>query len=264
MFGENFRGIHALQLLTGSKDWTLDGLQAAAFDRHQPGFAALIPPLIAAYDALPKKDRRRAELDGPIGVLRTWDYRWSAGSVAQSLAMFWGDQLRKALNPPKDEPGNKVMMRLARDTTPAQKLQALADAVARLRKDFGWSQVPWGEINRFQRISPAIDHPFSDSAPSIAVPYADGNFGSLAAHRSGPQDGSKRWYQIHGNTFVAVVEFGPRVRARAIREGGQSGDPSSKHFNDQAPRYASGALRDVYFHPDQLGGHTERVYKPGE
>ena len=48
VFGENWRGLHAQQLLTGSKGWTLDKLQAAAFDSYQPGFANLIPPLIKA------------------------------------------------------------------------------------------------------------------------------------------------------------------------------------------------------------------------
>ena len=264
LVGENFRERHALQLLLRSRDWTPEKLSAAAFDSHQPGFADLIPALVQAYDGLPKADPRRASLAEPIALLRAWDHRWTAQSVAQSVAMTWGNALFAALAPPASEPRNISMMRLARDTSPQQKLQALETALGQLRAEFGPWQVPWGEINRFQRISPAIDHPFSDSAPSVPVPYADGNFGSLAAHRSGPQDGSKRWYQIHGNTFVAVVEFGPRVRARAIREGGQSGDPASPHFNDQAQRYASGALRDVYFYPDQLRGHTERVYKPGE
>jgi len=60
-----------------------------------------------------------------------------------------------------------------------------------------------------------------------------------------------------------VVEFGPRVRARAVTAGGASGHANSPHFNDQAARYAAGDLREVYFHPEQLVGHTERVYRPG-
>jgi acyl-homoserine-lactone acylase len=264
IFGENYRGIHALQLLTGSRGWTLERLNAAAFDSYQPGFAALIPQLIQAYDSLAKGDPRRARLAAPTSVLRSWNYRWSGESVAQSLAMFWGDALQKALNAPPDEPTNKRMMRLGRDTSPAQKLAALSDAVARLERDFGRWQVPWGEINRFQRISPAIDPPFSDSAPSVPIPFAWSVYGSLASSSSGPKPGTRKWYGTAGNSFVAVVEFGPRVRAKAVTAGGESGDRASPHFNDEALRYASGALRDVYFYPDQLKGHTERVYHPGE
>ena len=264
MFGENFRGVHALQLLTGSKEWTLDKLQAAAFDSYQPGFANLVPALLKAYDALPAGDARRAQLGGPIGLLRSWDYRWSAQSAAQSVAMFWGDELRQRLAPPAGEPLNVTMLRLARDTSPSQKLEALEGALNRLRRDFGGWQVTWGEINRFQRISPAIDHPFSDAAPSIPVPFASAVYGSLASFGSAPKTLTKRWYGTSGNSFVAVVEFGKRVRARAVTAGGESGDPASRHFIDQAARYAFGQLREVYFYPDQLVGHVERSYRPGE
>jgi acyl-homoserine-lactone acylase len=263
--GENFRGLHAVELLEGRSGWTLEKLQAAAFDSDQPGFHVLIPSLIAAFDALPAKDPRRARLAAPIAALRGWNYRWGADSVPQSLAMAWGLALKKALNAPRSEPTNKVMMRLARDTGPALKLKVLDDTIAYLQRDFGRWQVPWGEINRAQRISPAIKDPaYSDSAPSTPVPFADGNFGSLASIRSSPKPGTRRWYGDYGNSFVAVVEFGKRVRAHAVTAGGESGDPRSPHFNDEAQRYASGDLRTVYFYPDQLKGHIERVYRPGE
>ena len=264
MFGENFRGLHAQELLSRTRGWTLERLNAAAFDSYQPGFAALVLPLITAYDALPKTDPRKTRLAAPIAVFRAWNFRWSGESVAQSLAMFWGTELRRIQNPPPDEPSNLSMMRLVKDTTAAQKLQALEDAVTRLRRDFERWQVAWGEINRFQRVSPAIDHPFSDDAPSIPIPFAHGIYGSLASSNSSPKPGTKRWYGTSGNSFVAVVEFGERVRARAVTAGGEGGDPSSPHFNDQAQRYASGALRDVYFYPDELKGHVEREYHPGE
>jgi acyl-homoserine-lactone acylase len=264
MYGENFRGIHALQLLEGSSGWTREKLQAAAYDENQPGFAALVPQLVKAYDALPKVSADREALAGPIAVLRKWDYRWGAKSVAQSLAMAWGNILKAGIARPSGEPGNKTMMRLGRDTTAAQKIAALKSAVTMLRSDFGTWQIPWGEINRDQRISAAIDPVYNDAAPSIPVPVADANYGSLASIRSLPRPGTKKWYGDFGNSFVAVVEFGPKVRARAITAGGESGHPDSPHFNDEAVRYAAGALREVYFTPEQLKGHTERRNHPGE
>ncbi len=264
MFGENYRGIHAVQLLQRGKGWTLEGLRAAAYDSFQPGFAELIPSLLAACRSLDAGDPRRERLSGPVGWLEKWDYRWGAQSEAQSLAVFWADALLKTFAAPASEPRNVTMLRLARDTTADQKLAALDEAVARLQRDFGNWKTPWGEINRFQRISPAIDHPFSDDAPSIAVPFAYGNYGSLASSNAAPRDGSKRWYGTSGNSFVAVVEFGPRVRAKAVSTGGQSGDPASSHFNDQAGRYVAGDLRPVYFYPDELKDHIERSNRPGE
>jgi len=262
--GENFRGLHAQALLTNSSGWTLEKLQAAAFDSYQPGFAILIPSLLRAHDALPVSDPRRGRLAAPVAALRGWNYRWSANSVPQTLAMVWGEALRKALNAPKSEPGNKVMMRLAEDTSGDLKLKKLDEIVAQLQRDFGRWQVPWGEINRFQRVSAAIKPTYNDAAPSVPVPFAEGRYGSLASIRSEPKPGTRRWYGDYGNSFVAVVEFGKQVRAKAITAGGESGNPASPHFSDEIQRYASGDLRDVYFYPEQLKGHTERVYRPGE
>ena len=264
MDGENFRGLHAVQMLEGSSGWTLDKLQAAAFDSYQPGFAVLIPALLAAYDELSATDARKGRLEAPMEVLRGWNYRWSAGSVAETLAMSWGEALKAALNAPKSESGNKVMMRLARDTSPELKLKVFDETLARLQRDFGRWPVPWGELNRFQRIDPAIKPKYSDAAPSLPVPFAEGRYGSLASIRSMPREGTKRWYGDYGNSFVAVVEFGKRVRARAVTAGGESGNPASPHFADEIQRYASGDLRTVYFYPDQLKGHVEREYHPGD
>ncbi|WP_028969532.1 penicillin acylase family protein [Sphingomonas sp. URHD0057] len=262
--GENFRGIHVQKLLTGSRGWTIERLQGAAFDSFQPGFAELVPALVRAYDFLPTNDPRRGRLEAPVALLRSWDYRWSADSVAQTVATLSGNALIVALNPPADQDSNVYMARLAHDTTDAQKVAALDEAVGQLQRDFGRWQVPWGEMNRFQRISSSISPRFSDDAPSIPVPFAQGKYGSLASFEMHVPKTTKRFYGTYGNSFVAVVEFGPRVRAHAITAGGESGDPKSPHFDDQAQRYASGNLRDVYFYPDQLNGHTERVYHPGE
>jgi acyl-homoserine-lactone acylase len=262
--GENYRGLHAQQLLTGSKDWTLEKLQAAAYDDYQPGFAVLIPSLLRVYDQLPNDERKKV-LAGPIAVLRSWDYRWSADSVAQSVAVLWAKNLRQVIAEPASEPANKKMMRLGRDTDDEDKLQALEHAMEELY-DIGhgrW-QVPWGEINRFQRVSNAIVQQFSDAAPSIPVPFAPAAYGSLASMEQRTPSTTKRIYGTYGNSFVAVVEFGQRVRAHAITAGGESGNPASKHFNDEAQRYASGNLREVYFYPEQLTGHTERRYRPGD
>ena len=262
MFGENYRGVHATQLLRGSKGWTLEGLQAAAFDSRQPAFDRLLPGLIAAWDQAPDGEAKR-QLAEPVAILRAWDRRWAADSVAQSLAMFWVSPLWDKVRGGTWVPHMETVERIDR-LSDTEKLEALSAAVQRLQNDFGSWKTAWGEINRFQRISPAIDHPFSDDAASIPVPFASGNFGSLASFGSAPRKGSKRWYGTSGNSFVAVVEFGPRVRAHAVTAGGESGTPSSPHFNDQARRYASGDLRPVYFYPDQLNGHIERTYRPGE
>ena len=144
-----------------------------------------------------------------------------------------------------------------------QHLEALAAASDKLAADFGSWRTPWGDINRFQRITGDIVHPFDDNALSIPVAFASGRWGSLASFGARPRNGSKKWYGTSGNSFVAVVEFGDSVRARAITAGGQSGDPASPHFKDQAERYATGDLRNVWFYRADVERNMEREYHPG-
>jgi acyl-homoserine-lactone acylase len=263
-FGENARGEHALMLLQGGSGWTAERLQDAAYDSYQPGFAALVPALLQAYDALAPADPRRPRLAEPIAALRGWNYRWGVDSVPTTLASFWADRMMESVPEPQRPLSNRWVGFLRERLTPDQKLAAFAATVDRLEREHGGWRTPWGEVNRFQRVSGAIDHPFSDAASSIPVGFTRGTWGSLASFGARPYPGTRRWYGTSGNSFVAVVEFGPRVRARAVTAGGASGDPRSPHFNDQARRYAAGDLREVYFYPDQLAGHTERSYRPGE
>jgi acyl-homoserine-lactone acylase len=261
--GGNARGVHADLLLTGKRGWTPDALRNAAFDPYLPAFAQLLPGLVAAWRALPATDPRRAALADPVALLDRWDHRWAADSVATSLAIFWGDQLWREVGSFAQAERMNVPDYIARRVTPAAKLAALAAAVDRLTRDFGNWRTPWGNINRFQRLDDALRPRFEDAAPSVPVPFTSAQWGSLASFGAKTWPGTKRYYGTSGNSFVAIVAFGPRVQATAVMAGGQSGDPRSPHFADQIDRYAQGQLRKVYFHPDELKGHVERTYRPG-
>jgi acyl-homoserine-lactone acylase len=264
VYGENPRGIHAMRVLEGKKDFTIQSLIDAAYDSYQPTFALLIPPLIRDWDHLPANHPMKHRLADQVKLLRDWDYRWSAASVPTSLAVFWGEDLWRAVSKAADDEDLSVYQYMATKATADQRLEALAAASDTLAADFGNWQTPWGEINRFQRLTDDIVHPFSDAGASIPVPFTSARWGSLASFGARSYNGSRKIYGSYGNSFVAAVEFGDSVRARAITAGGESGDPKSKHFNDQAERYSRGDLRPVYFYRTQLAGHTEREYHPGE
>ncbi|HEY5721791.1 MAG TPA: penicillin acylase family protein [Allosphingosinicella sp.] len=264
MFGETPRGLHAMMVLEGRKDFTVDGLRDAAYDSYLTSFAELVPQLVEAWEARPASDPLKARLAGPVAALNGWDYRWSVESVPTSVAMFWGEALWARAEKETGLGGLPLYNHIMKSSGPRMRLEALGEAVDRLERDFGSWRTPWGEISRFQRLTGDIDHPFTDSGPSIPVGFASGRWGSLASFGASPKPGTRRWYGTSGNSFVAVVEFGPRVRSKAVTAGGESGHPGTPHFNDQAARYAAGNLRDVYFYPDQLSGHTERTYRPGE
>ncbi|HET6588372.1 MAG TPA: penicillin acylase family protein [Oleiagrimonas sp.] len=270
-FGENARGIHATRMLTGASGFTKSKLIADDFDAYLPAFARLIPILVKDYDALPADAPLKTKLAGPIAVLRHWDYRWSIASIPTTLAVTWGDAMWNEVAPEARANGLdahttdlREINYIANKATPKLRLDTLAKAVDRLQKDFGYWGVPWGSINRYQRLDDAIHPHFDDSQPSIPVPFTSSRWGSLAASNGHRWPNTDKYYGRSGNSFVAVIEFGPRVSARAIHVGGQSGHPDSPHFTDQAERWTTGNLRTVYFWPEQLKGHTKAVYHPGQ
>ena len=260
---ESARGLHAIRVLENKKDFTLDSLIAAAYDSYLTWFEKPIPALIKAWDQTPATDPLKTKLSGQIGLLRAWDLRWSAGSVPTALAVFWGEDIQRKVSVEARRAGMSQSDYIASKVPAEQLLQSLSAASDKLTADFGTWKTPWGDINRYQRLTDDIVHPFSDARPSIPVGFTSGNWGSLASFGARPYKGSKKIYGTSGNSFVAVVEFGNTVRARAVTAGGESGNPSSPHFNDQAKRYSTGDLREVYFYPSQLRGHTEREYHPG-
>jgi acyl-homoserine-lactone acylase len=262
--GENPRGLHAQRLLEAERYFTPESLIAAAFDPYLTTFARLIPALVAAYDRLPQGRPERTALTGQIELLRTWDYRWSLESTQTSLAVFWGEALWAACSRAAKDAEMSIWDYAADRASDTQRLAALGEASRRLLEAFGSWRVPWGDINRFQRNDASITPSFSDARPSIAVPFTSTQWGSLATFEPSQHAGTKRRYGISGNSFEAVVEFGPKIRAWAVTTGGESGSPSSAHFRDQERLYASGHLRAVYFYPSELKGHAESVYRPGD
>jgi acyl-homoserine lactone acylase PvdQ len=262
----NARTWHALKVFDGRKDFSIPALMGAAYDSYMPFFASTVPGLLKAYDALPQGDERKGKLAPAIGALRTWDYRWSVSSVATTTAVFWGEELGRRVIAEARRANQGVDNWLMEGHAPADAmLDALVASTAKVAADFGKWDTPWGEVNRFQRLTDDIVHPFNDGGASIPVGFASARWGSLASFGARAYPNTKKWYGTSGNSFVAVVEFGAdSVRARAVSAGGESGDVSSKHFNDQAQRYATGDLREVYFYPAALKAHTARTYQPGK
>ncbi|MFZ6818831.1 penicillin acylase family protein [Undibacterium sp. Ji22W] len=256
--GENARGIHAVKVLKDAKNLTVDSMIQLAYDSELTAFDPLLPPLFAAYDSAPD-----VALAAQIQSLRAWDKRASLNSTATSLAIYWAQDLVQTHGAEARRKNIPVLDYLPNLSAP-ELLAALQRASARLQTDFGNWQTPWGEINRFQRLSGEIDAEYDDGKPSWPVAFASGNWGSLANFGMVAKQTTKRIYGDRGNSFVAAVSFGPRIQAKSILAGGVSSDPKSPHFNDQGEMYSKGEFKDVLFYPEDLAKHTERKYHPGQ
>ncbi|MAU71512.1 MAG: acylase [Pseudozobellia sp.] len=257
---ENYRGVHAIALLKKAKGFTLDSLIRLAHDPYLPAFQVLIPSLVKAYDDNVKSGGR---LEGPIDELRKWDYTTSKESVAMTLAHFYGILVYERMHRPEGMSYLELMDHWAQTGDYVGQLQLLLETVERLEKDFGTWQMPWGEVNRYQRLDGAIRQSFDDDKPSIPIGFASGRWGALAAYGVSYTNNTKKIFGTRGNSFAAVVEFGEKVRAKSILAGGQSGDPNSPHFDDQIERYAQMDWKEVPYYREDVLKRAVETYVPG-
>ncbi|PRX56513.1 acylase [Flagellimonas meridianipacifica] len=256
---ENFRGVHAIELLTGRNEYTLDSLIALGHDPYLPAFKALIPGLVKAYDTNPT-----SELKEPIELLRNWDFTTSTESVAMTLAHFYGTQSYMQAERPKGMYSMQLVEYWGSESPDQEKLALFQETVNQLKADFGSWEMPWGEVNRYQRLNGDIRQAFDDAKPSIPIGFASGRWGALAAYGARYDNNTKKIYGTRGNSFVAVVEFGDKVKAKTILAGGQSGDPDSPHFDDQIEMYANEDWKDAAYYKEDVLKRAKKTYRPGE
>ena len=267
--GENFRGINAARLLSRETAFTIDKIITAGYDRYLAAFEILIPALVSSFEKNKVlSDTQYAVLAQPIRVLKEWDFYSSANSVATTLAVEWAQRLSASLQRIYIDEGwdDQVSLtkQFAATATADELLPPLKAVINDLKIKFGKWDIPWGEINRYQRISGDIDQQFNDDQPSLPVGFASSAWGMLPSYSSRNFPGTKKRYGQGGNSFVCAVEFGRKIKAKSLLTGGESGSPSSKHFNDQAEMYAKGEFKDVLFYKEDIVKHAEKTYHPGE
>lgn len=256
---ENFRGVHAIQLLTDKKDHTVESLINLAHDPYLPAFKQLLPGLVADFE---RHDDKNPKLIEAIELLKNWDYRTQKSAIAMTLAHFYGMELYKNAERPKGAVGMDLIAYWGTDFP--KKTKHFERVIDQLNSDFGTWKMPWGQVNRYQRLNSEIRQPFNDSLPSVAVGFASGTWGALAAYGARYDNNTKKIYGTRGNSFAAVVEFGPKVRAKSILAGGQSGDPASPHFDDQTERYNNQDWKEVAFYKEDVLKRAVKTYHPGE
>jgi acyl-homoserine lactone acylase PvdQ len=263
---ENFRGINAQRVIQENSNYTLDKVIAAGYDRRLTAFELLIPALIKAFENTNTKTDY-SYLNEAIKTLKEWDHKCGENSVATTLAVHYGELLIPNIIAVKIPGSHKASILdkariYAAEGNPMEMMAVFAVAYESLIKKYGSWNIPWGQINRYQRISGDIDNKYDDTKPSLPMGFTSSSWGTLPSYVSQPYAGTKNRYGNNGNSFICVVEFGKKVQARSLLAGGQSGDPSSRHFFDQGEMYTRGEFKPVYFYKDDVKRHMERIYHP--
>ena len=267
--GENFRGVNAARVLSNENKFTIDKTIAAGYDRKLSAMEILVPALVNSFEKnVLTNDSLYAQLADPIQLLKKWDYYSAENSVATTLAIEWAEKLAAAIQRIYIDEGWEdqvtLVKKFAATATKNELLPPLLAVTKELKTKFGTWQIPWGDINRYQRISSDIVQKYRDDQPSLPVAFASASWGQLPSYSSRSYTGTNKRYGYHGNSFVCAVEFGKRIKAKSLLAGGESGDPSSPHFTDQLEMYTKGKFKDVLFYKEDVLKHVERSYHPGE
>ncbi|MGL6266568.1 MAG: penicillin acylase family protein, partial [Chitinophagaceae bacterium] len=267
--GENFRGINAARVLATEKKYTIDKVIAAGYDTYLPAFEILVPALLSSFDKnVPVGNVLYNQISEAVSVLRSWDYRAGEKSVATTLAIEWAQKLNPAIQRVYIDQGQVDQVSATRffaeNAGPDDILLSFRWVVMDLTERFGTWKIPWGDINRFQRLTGNLNETYDDAKPSLPVGFASSTWGCLPSFVSRPMPGTKKRYGIHGNSFICVVEFGSRIKAKSLLAGGVNSMPASPHFVDQAEMYTKGKFKEVLFYKEDVLRVAERTYIPGQ
>jgi acyl-homoserine-lactone acylase len=245
--GDTARARISRRILWNKDRFSFNDWSRAAFDTYVIEAETAIPRLVEQWEELRDSNApRAAKLKGAIAELGEWDHIGRNSSVAMTLFSLWfwkQDRDAKAKRDP---------------------LGTLESVVSDLEKDFGTWQVPWGEINRLERVQSGGDEPFRDVLPSLPVPGGPGPIGIVFNFYARPEKGQKEHFGVAGHSFVSVVDFGPKIDARSILVFGENADSASPHYFDQARLYARQEFKPAWFYLDDIETHAERTYHPGE
>lgn len=257
--GENFRDRNAVRLFSQTSKLDLSELIGLGYDRRLMAFEVLIPSLLEAIAG-------EGDLQEVTNELKKWDYNASVTSIAQTLAVRWGLKIMPKMTKTKQFGGETDVVQnmefYAKTGSREEMRQALRAVMKELESDFGTWRVAWGDLNRFQRISNQEVLQMDDALSSIPVPFTSSAWGQLPSYTSRSIQGTKKWYGVNGNSFIAAVEFGPKIKAYSLLAGGQNGSPSSPHFFDQGKMYADGQFKEVYFYKSDVLKHAVSSYHP--
>ena len=267
--GENFRGVNAVRIFSKGNQYTLDKVIADGYDTKLSIFEILIPSLVSIFEKNSNPTNPEyAALKEAISLLKNWDYYAQENSVATTLAVEWAYRLDPIILKAYIDEGEPDQVentkKFAKNATADQMLPQLQAVLKELTSKWGTWKIAWGEINRFQRSNGDIDLKYDDALPSLPIAFGPGSWGSLPSFKSSYQKGSKKRYGYNGNSFVCAVEFGPKIKAKSLLAGGNSGDPNSRHFNDQSEMYQKGSFKEVLFYKEDVIKNAEKTYHPGQ
>jgi penicillin amidase len=252
-------------LLRRATDLRFEDWQELAYDTTLYWPMTELPRYERAFSSIAEERPELAARVRPyLEHLLDWDFRSSIESTQATLAVEWYERLYGRGYPVETLKPEYL------DDMPA-RFEALVAAADGLSDLYGDWRVPYGDVHRLQRHAPYADRgavPFDDRQPSLPLAGVRGPLGvAFTVYHTPPTERPERrlQYATTGASYMAVYEFGgDRVKAASYLHYGQSHDPDSPHFFDQAALLSERRFKPAWLYWDDVLAHTVRAYRPGE
>jgi acyl-homoserine-lactone acylase len=188
----------------------------------------------AKADPKLKADKRLADL---YGLIQSWNRRCDADGTGAIAYLFWKDQL-----PPVVKAHDKAGFPPPPEIDDPMLVAALQKGAEKLQTAFGRLDVRYGDVYRVGRKGTKRDWPVSGgSVEGIATPRAI-SFDSIHDKKNPHLVGHG------GQTSTQVVLLTNPPKSWTVLPLGESDDPKSPHYDDQAQKlFSPSRMKPTYF-----------------
>ena len=183
-------------------------------------------------------------------VLENWDRESNADSKGAALFYLWSNKFSPWNRKNYKEQWSLKAARTTPDglADPKKAVALLEEAAKELKGGYGSLDIPWGDIYRITYNG--LDLPGNG---------ADGSVGVFRVAWSNGLEDDGKMHISGGDSWVSVIEFGDKVRAKALLSYGNSTQKNSPHNGDQLKLFSKNELRDVYFYREDVLPNAKRT-----
>ena len=269
---DTLRAQRSRQILSQKDKFTFEEWISATLDTHLLLGEMLVPELISiGKDAIQKDSGKAEKLSEPLNALSNWNFKSNIESIPTTLFMLYFENLQRANQQRNSQQSNnnqsapRTLAEQLKELDAETKLKSFESAVGELQTNYGTWKVKWGEINRLQRVhTSGTQERFDDEKMSVPIPGVNGQTGCVFTFGTRREAGQKRRYGVSGNSYLAVIEFAPKVKRHSLLVFGQSSDSKSPHHFDQAELYSKQQYKNAWFDLGQIKNNSKRIYQPGK
>lgn len=239
-----FRPQRAARMMIEDESITFDELVEYKLSTHLEFADRILDDLFEAVDASNSEKAKAAK-----SVLENWDRKADTDSKGMVLFYNWARKFNVwnssnyatpwDINHPNTTPDGL--------SNPVKAVELLEVAASEIESKFGKLDVPWGDYYRIQY-----------NGKDLPANGVDGSMGVFRVAWAGGGD-EDHLYVGGGDSWVGVVEFGDKVRAKVLLSYGNATEKNSPHYGDQLELFSKKQLRDAWFYTKEIKENTDRI-----